>query len=154
MRTVAIKTGSFCDAGLERHGKAGRYERIEKAALELARNGLAQEHLIVVASADTAVAELLENLYRLVRLAALCGEGFKVRPAPYPKSASDPLVQACLARLAKADPISWLEEFECVLLDALLEAEKLALTRRLPARGAELRAAVERFHDYQDLRPL
>lgn len=151
MRVVSIETGSFCDAELRRRGKKGRYGRIEKAALELAAKGLVQEHRITVASRDTTVMELLENLYRLVRLSALCGEGFKVCPAPYPKSASEPLVRDCLARLAKAEPVGWLEEFERVLLDALLEAEELALARRRPARVAELRAALARFHDYQDL---
>ena len=96
--------------------------------------------------------ELLENLYRLMRLTALCGEGFKIRPAPFPKNTAEPLVEECLARLSKAGMIGWLEEFERVLLDALLEAEELSLARRRPARVAELRAAVERFHDYQDLR--
>lgn len=154
MRTLSIETGSFCDAGLARRGKAGRYARIERAALELSARGLAQEHRIAVAARDSTVAELLENLYRLVRLTALCGEGFTVRPAPFPRSPREPLVRECLARLSKADPVGWLEEFERVLLDALLEAETLSLARRRPARAAELRAAVARFADYQDLRPL
>lgn len=154
MRTIGIETGSFCDAELARRGKAGRYARIEKAALEFAARGLGQEHRIVVAARGTTVAELLENLYRLVRLTALCGEGFTVRPAPFPRDAKEPLVRECLARLAKAETVGWLEEFERVLLDALLEAEALSLARRRPARAAELRAAVDRFADYQDLRPL
>lgn len=154
MRTLAIETGSFCDAGLARAGKAGRWARIEKAALELAARGLAQEHRVAIAARDTTVEELLENLYRLVRLTALCGEGFRVLPAPYPRRAADPLVRECLARLSRSGPVGWLEEFERVLLDALLEAETLALARRRPARAAELRAAVARFRDYQDLRPL
>ncbi|MBI2384858.1 MAG: hypothetical protein HYV14_02475 [Elusimicrobia bacterium] len=154
MRVVRVATGSFCDAERTRLGRSSRYARIETAALELARRGLGQEHRVLVATPRASVEDLLENLYRLVRLTALCGEGFTVAAVPAPRGAADPLVRACLARVAGAAPVGWLEELARVLLDALLEAEALSLSRRRPAREAALRAAVARFADYQDLRPL
>jgi len=152
--SLLIESGSFCDVELDRREGTVRYAQIEEIARGLTRRGLRQEHRILVAGRRTSISDLLENLYRAVRLTALCADGFSVAAAPSPKAPADPLVRACAARLTKTSPPAWLDELERVLLDALLEAEAIALSRRRPTRSAALRSVVERFRNYQELSPL
>lgn len=152
--SMIIESGSFCDAGPDRANFPRRFKRIEEVSRALARRGLRQRHRVLITGRKSSVEDLLESLYRVVRLSVLCGEGFSVEAAPPARAPADPLVRACAARLAKTSLPDWLGEFERVLLDTLLAAEELSLGRRRPARVAELRAAVKRFRRYQDLKAL